>query len=89
MTRAALGLSLLAVAVLGSALGAVYTKHQSRKLFVQLQALQEEQTQMDVQWGQLQLEQSAWDTHGRIEGLARSELQMHIPEPADVVIVRP
>ena len=89
MSRDLVVLSLLALAVLGSALGAVYTKHQSRKLFVQLQALQEEQTRMDVEWGQLQLEQSTWDTHGRIERLARSKLQMRIPEADDVVIIRP
>jgi len=89
VSRQSVFVVVLAAAVLGSALGAVYTKHESRKRFVQLQALQEEQTRMDVEWGRLQLEQSAWDTHGRIERLAREKLHMRIPEAADVVIIRP
>ena len=44
---------------------------------------------MDVEWGQLQLEQSTWATQGRVEGLAREPLGMISPAPDAVVIVRP
>lgn len=75
--------------VLVSATGVIYSKHESRKLFVQLQALQKEQDQMDIEWGRMQLEQSTWATHGRIERLARKKLDMKIPSADKVVIIRP
>jgi cell division protein FtsL len=79
----------LVAAVLTSALGVVYAKHESRKLFVQLQSLQKAHDQMNAEWGRLQLEQSTWATHGRIERIAREQLDMHIPRPDEIVIVRP
>ncbi|WJW76851.1 cell division protein FtsL [Thiohalobacter sp. IOR34] len=75
--------------VIGSAIGVVYAKHRSRTLFVELQGLQAERDALNIEWGQLQLEQSTWATHGRIEDLARSRLGMVIPAPEQVVIVRP
>jgi cell division protein FtsL len=44
---------------------------------------------MNIEWGQLQLEQSTWATHGRIEKLARTRLQMLTPAADAIVIVRP
>ena len=75
--------------VLSSALGVVYAKHQSRKLFVQLNELQQQRDAMNVQWGQLQLELSTWATNGRIEQLARQRLHMRNVDFDQVVIIRP
>jgi len=77
------------VLVLASAVGVVFSKHESRKLFVQLQTLQKERDQMDIEWGRMQLEQSTWATHGRIERLARKKLDMTIPRAENVKIIRP
>ncbi|RJQ49358.1 MAG: cell division protein FtsL [Gammaproteobacteria bacterium] len=82
-------LALLAAAVLASALGVVYSKHQSRKLFIELQALQQERDALNTEWGQLQLEESTWATHPRIEQQARAKAGMVSPAPRDVVIVKP
>jgi len=82
-------LPLLVLAVVLSALGVVYAKYQSRKLFITLQGLEATRDKMDIEWGQLQLEQSTWATHGRIEELARERLKMTTPAPGAVVIVRP
>lgn len=79
----------LAVAVLASSLGVVYTKHQSRKLFVELDTLKKERDEINVEWGRLQLEQSTLATHGRIEGAAKKRLNMETPEYEKVFIVRP
>ncbi|MCW8828403.1 MAG: cell division protein FtsL [Gammaproteobacteria bacterium] len=80
---------LLAAAVFASALGVVFSTHESRRLFVELQALQKVRDEMNAQWGRLQLEQSTWATHGRIERIANEKLDMIIPPPGAVVIVRP
>lgn len=73
--------------LLASALGVIWTKHQARNLFIQLQALTAERDALDIEWGQLKLEQSAWSTHGRVEQTARVDLQMVIPRPNEVQIL--
>lgn len=84
-----LTLPILLLAVIASALSVVYTKHYSRKLFIVLQNLESARDEMNIEWGQLQLEQSTWATHGRVEGLAREQLKMINPNPDTVVIVQP
>ncbi len=80
--------ALLLLVVL-SALAVVYSKHQSRKLFVELNSLQKSRDAMEVEWGQLQLEQSTWATSGRIEKLARQRLQMTQMEYEKIIIIKP
>lgn len=84
-----LSLLTLAAAVFVSALGVVYSTHQSRKLFVELQHLKAVRDGLEVEWGQLQLEQSTWATDGRIERIARESLNMQMPPVGAVVIVEP
>ena len=82
------GMTLLGVAVMVSALAVVYSRHESRKLFVELQVLQEERDEMNVDWGRLQLEQSTWTTHGRVADTARERLDMVVPETANIRILK-
>jgi cell division protein FtsL len=77
------------VAVLGSSLGVVYAKQEARSRFNELQQLVKARDDLDIEWGQLQLEQSTWATHGRVERVAREELRMVIPQASDLRIVQP
>jgi len=77
----------LSVAVVFSALGVVYSKHQTRRLFVDVQRLEAERDRMNVDWGRLQLEQSTLATQARIESIAHGKLAMNIPPQDSVVIV--
>jgi cell division protein FtsL len=77
------------VAVLGSSLAVVHGKHQARTRFIELQRLTGERDELDIEWGQLQLEQSTWGTHGRVERVARDDLRMLIPRATDLRIVQP
>lgn len=86
MTRVNLILLLLVVVC---ALGAVTSQHKARKLFVELEKEQREAKRLDVEWGQLQLEQSTWATHARIESIASRDLRMRLPAPTRVQIMRP
>lgn len=79
----------LALLVLASSLGVIYAKHQSRKLFVELDTLKKERDEMNIEWGRLQLEQSTLATHSRIEQTAKKRLHMVTPEYEKVLIVRP
>src|SRR5262245_11506506 len=73
--------------LLASAIGVVLTKHQARSLFIQLQGLTSERDSLDIEWGQLKLEQSAWATHGRVEQTAHAQLNMIVPRADEVKIV--
>jgi cell division protein FtsL len=81
-----LNLLLLLVAV-SCALSTVAANHRARKLFTDLEREQSRMRDLDVEWGQLQLEQSTWAGHGRIEKIARDKLGMRPPLPAQVVSV--
>lgn len=75
---------LLLVAVV-SALGVVRANHEARKLFVAMEAEQKRMRDLDIEWGQLQLEQSTWAAHMRIEKLAREKLGMKPPVAGKII----
>lgn len=70
---------LLLIIAIACALGVVTSQHKARKLFVELQKEQEIAQQMDIEWGQLQLEQSTWALPTRVEKIASRQLQMQLP----------
>ncbi len=74
---------------LASAVGCIYSKHQSRKLFTELQAMTEERDRLKVEWGRLQIEQGTWSTHARVERLAREHMGMRTPVASEILLVRP
>jgi cell division protein FtsL len=78
---------ILLAAVLISALATVSTNHRARKLVTETEREQERMRALEVEWGQLQLEQSTWATHARIEQIARDRLGMHAPRPNQTLTV--
>jgi len=84
---ASLGLVMLLVAVLGSGLSIVYTTHQSRFAFNELQELKDQSNQLETEWGQLLIEQSTFGVEGRIDQKAAEQLQMQVPELSKIVMV--
>ncbi len=85
----AIAVPLLWLAALGSAAGAIYCKHRSRALFVELEQLNARRDNLEIEWGQLQLEQSAWSTHAFVERVASAKLHMAMPPPKEIEIVSP
>jgi len=70
-----LNLILLAALVL-CALSLVNAQYQSRRLFIELERAQAAARQLDLEWSQLQLDQSTLGLHARIDSLARRDLNM-------------
>ena len=68
-----------------SAIEVVLHRHESRKLFVELQDLRKAKQDLDREWGQLLLEQATWGTHGRVESAAVEQLGMLTPKAKYVV----
>jgi cell division protein FtsL len=85
---ARLNLILLAVLVV-CALSVVTSQHKARKLYVELQKEQELAKQLDIEWRQLQLEQSTWAMHARVEKIASGQLMMRVPPASRVQVVAP
>ena len=71
---------ILLLIVVVCALGVVTSQHRARKLFQDLEHEQERVKQLDIEFGQLQLELSTWATHPRIEQIARDRLKMRLPD---------
>ncbi|HWP15532.1 MAG TPA: cell division protein FtsL [Xanthobacteraceae bacterium] len=82
-------IAVLWAAALASAAGAIYSKHRARELFVRLERLNNERDNLEVESGQLQLEQSAWSTHAFVENVAGAKLKMAMPPPKDIELVAP
>ena len=74
------------VCVMGG-MALVYTKHESRKLFVELEQLTHERDELNIEWGQLQIEQSTWATHGRIEKVATEQLSLVRPKSTEIYVI--
>lgn len=85
---ARLNLTLLAI-LIACALSVVTSQHKARKLYVELQKEQEAARKLDVEYGQLQLEQSTWAMHARIEKIASGQLMMRVPTSARIQVVAP
>jgi cell division protein FtsL len=81
-------LIVLLVAVMVSAVTVVWTRHQARVLFVQLTQLQGQRDALNIEFGQLELEQATWAEPRRIDNEARTKLGMFVPSPQDVHLVQ-
>ncbi|MBI5659492.1 MAG: cell division protein FtsL [Nitrosomonadales bacterium] len=79
---------LLLLVAIACALGVVTSQHKARKLFVELQKEKDRAQQMEVEWGQLQLEQGAWAMAARVEKIAVAKLQMQLPASDRIRFVR-
>lgn len=67
---------LLTVLLVLSALSLVNSQYQARRLFIELERAQATMRQLDIEWAQLQLDQSTLGKHARIEANARRDLKM-------------
>jgi cell division protein FtsL len=81
-----MNLLLLAVLV-GCALSLVTSRHQARKLFVELEREQAFARGYEVEYGQLQLEQSTWGMPARVEKIAREQLRLQLPDAARIQLL--
>jgi cell division protein FtsL len=84
MTR--INLILFFVLILVS-LGVVTSQHKARKLYFELELLQQESKKYDTEYGQLQLEQSTWAMHSKVEDFATKKLQMQVPDEKRIQVI--
>ena len=78
---------ILMLLVVASAIGTVSSNHRARKMFADLEHEQARMRELEVEWGQLQLEQSTWANHARVEQIARTRLHMNAPGSGQVISI--
>ncbi len=78
---------LLILVLVACALSAVSANHRARKVFSELEAGQKRMRDLDIEWGQLQLEQSTLAAHVRVAAVARDKLGMKPPAPGRIISV--
>ncbi len=74
---------------LASATWVVHTRHKARELFVELERLNKQRDALEIEWGQLQLEQGTWSSHAYVEQVAVGRLGMAEPRSAEIRVVTP
>ena len=72
----------LAAGLVGSALSLVTAQYEARNLFIEQGKLEHQAKQLDIDWAQLQLDQSTLGKNARIEQIARTDLNMTPLTPA-------
>lgn len=78
---------ILFFALIFSALGLVSSQHKARNLYIALEQSKQLAKQLEQEYGQLQLEQSTWAMHSRIEQIATQQMQMQVPDAKRVQVV--
>jgi cell division protein FtsL len=78
---------ILFFALIFSALGIVNSQHKARNLYIALEQSNQAAKQIEQEYGQLQLEQSTWAMHSRIEQIAALQMQMQVPDAKRVQVV--
>jgi cell division protein FtsL len=78
----------LLILVLFSGMSVVLATYKNRYALHELQQLRNEHNQLDVQWGQLLIEQSTFGLEDRIGRKAEEELGMKLPDWSGVIMVK-
>ncbi len=84
-----LGIGALLLALLMSALVVIYSKYQSRLIFIEIQKQERALDQYEVEWGQLQLELTTLAEQNRVEQVAREQLKLIMPLREKIVYIKP
>jgi cell division protein FtsL len=78
----------LLLAVIASAIGVIYARQQSRRLFVEYTELTKKRDELNFEFGRLELEQATAAEANRVERIARADLGMISPVAANTVVIK-
>ena len=84
-----LAATLLLAGLVASSLWWIYTLHESRSLFLQLEQLSKQRDEAMAEWSRLQIEQATFADASRVERIARERLDMTSPEQLEILVIRP
>ena len=82
-------LALLVIALMLSAIAVIYSKYQSRLVFMEIQKKEKELDDYEVEWGRLQLELTTLTEENRVEIEARNRLLLTLPTQDKIIYLKP
>jgi len=82
-------LSILIAMLLLSAIAVIYSKYQSRLLFIEIQNKEKLLDDYEVEWGRLQLELTTLTEENRVEIEARNRLMLTLPAQNEIIYIKP
>ncbi|QPK62512.1 cell division protein FtsL [Methylomonas sp. LL1] len=82
-------LSILVAMLMLSAIAVIYSKYQSRLLFIEIQKKEKQLDDFEVEWGRLQLELTTLTEENRVEIEARNRLLLTLPAQNKIVYIKP
>ncbi len=80
-----ISMPLLLILIVVSLFGIVFMKDLNRRKFIYSQALQQDQDELQLQWGKLLLEQSTLTTQSRVQKIAQGQLGMIVPNDRKII----
>lgn len=78
---------MLLICIFASAMGVVLTTHMSRQAITQKDSAFVEREQLDNEWRNLMLEETALSEHSRVQFMAKKELEMKRPDSDKEVVI--
>lgn len=87
MNKLTLVIVVLAAINVCTAVAVIYTKHLSRQRYAELSQIQQAIDDLDVQWSQLQIEESTFSEHGLVDRTARDRLGMVMPGHKGIIMI--
>lgn len=81
--------TLLSGVLLMTALAVIYSKYNSRLIFIDIQKQERELDQREVEWGQTQLELTTFAEQNRVEQVARQKLKLVLPLHEKIIYIKP
>ncbi len=84
-----IGLVVLLAALMMSALAVIYSKNQSRSIFIEIERHERALDQYEVEWGQMQLELSTLAEQNRVERIAKEQLKLVLPPRENIIYIKP
>ncbi|MGZ4958278.1 MAG: cell division protein FtsL [Methylomonas sp.] len=82
-------LTLLTAVLMLSAIAVIYSKYQSRLVFMEIQKKEKELDDYEVEWGRLQLELTTLTEENRVEIEARNRLLLTLPAQNKIIYIKP
>jgi cell division protein FtsL len=84
-----IGLIVLLVVLMVSALAVIYCKNTSRSIFIEIERHEQALDQYEVEWGQMQLELSTLAEQNRVEAIAKQRLKLVMPPRENIIYIKP
>lgn len=87
-SKSSIGVFVLALLVIFSALNIVYVTDINRREFSTLSSLKQSRDDLHITWNQLLLETNTWSARQRVEKIATQNFEMELPKAKNIIIIK-